>query len=1130
MKRCFVFLLVALLTFTSFPISSFADYNAADGGLLPSVNRFESATRFDPDLTDAISQKKSQDQATQKLSSNLLQLVSKMLTDHPSDQSDLIAQMTQQRQLVEMPSVFQTNGHALAYHAYVYIELDQGSDLNTLKPLVSQIRNKRPDSQTITAYVDLNMLEAVASLNSVRSIREVLPPVVYTGSMTSEGDEILTADMTRTLGADGTGVKVGIISDGVDSYLDAVSSGDLPADLTVLSNTVGGDEGTAMLEIVHDLAPGAELYFHDCGSNIYEFIAAIENLKTAGCNIICDDIGWIGEPFFEDGTIAEYVDNLLDTTDIIYVSSAGNAALSHFQGDFVDFGDGTADFSNGSDPSYPYLYANLKNGQSLTAVMQWNEAFGDSANDYDLYLFNYITGVKIGASEYEQNGDDAPLEYIQYTNTTGSDMDVVILANAYDAPVNKTLELYVYNVTPYSNNIVSSDSIFGHAAVPGVIACGAAGWSSPDVIESFSSRGPVTMLAETRQKPDITGADGVTITGAGGFGSFSNDYYYFYGTSAAAPHIAAVVALLDSRFTSYSPALLKQTLFENSTDLGSTGFDNAFGFGRADAYGAATSRFIVSLNSQDSSDIETQLVVRDGLVTKPAEPALAGYTFDGWHLDEEGTLPWDFEHDTVSEDLTLYAFWIPAPYTHGRGTEDSPYGVSTTDQLDAIRDHLDSNFILLNNLDLSADISEGESFWNDGAGWLPIGDETAAFIGGFNGDGFSISGLYINRPSQENIGLFGHVDGAFIEDITLLDVDIAAVSGGAIAGLSTGDMSNCHVTGSISGNSSSASVVGGIVGQMSGSLTLCSNQAAISGALAGGIAGTCEGTIAYCANHGHVNGLGTQSAGGIVGSTFGSINDCYNTGEITQTETAVKSGGISGWHGSTGTIYLNCYSAGQADFGITANAENTATATNCYYLDTSAADANSYGLALTDPELTGSTAYVGFDFNDIWTMDGELSYLYAELQAIAHPVSLPMLIESLSYTINRGTSLITGIPLNTSIALLKEDLINDPETIHVFTRDGLEYTGDTIASGMVVKLIIDDVVKDELTITILGDVSGDGAIDITDILYVRADILGSYNFGVYEFSAGDVSGDQIIDITDILYIRAHILGNYNIHG
>ena len=104
------------------------------------------------------------------------------------------------------------------------------------------------------------------------------------------------------------------------------ASGDLPADVTVLSNTIGGDEGTAMLEIVHDMVPDAKLYFHDHGSNTVAFNDAIDELKANGCTVICDDIGWLTEPFFEDGIIASNVTTLLSGNNVIYVSSTGKCA------------------------------------------------------------------------------------------------------------------------------------------------------------------------------------------------------------------------------------------------------------------------------------------------------------------------------------------------------------------------------------------------------------------------------------------------------------------------------------------------------------------------------------------------------------------------------------------------------------------------------------------------------------------------------------------------------------------------------------------------------------------------------------------------------------------------------------
>ena len=663
MKNKIVALLIAAIMILSmFPSSSFAFVGINNSQPEQSLGMLEEETDSQPDISDAMDIVESMSASERKLSSNLLQLTdSKYLPDEIT-QNEIINQMKEQGQIKEKPVTNGTDGHSSAYNVYVYIKLEKGCDPDILSQYVSQVINQDIKNRLVVVWTDINSLENIASLSEVQSIREVTSPVVKAGSFTSEGDTLLKADLTRAMGVDGTGIKVGIISDGVDSYSDAVASGDLPAGLTVLSNVMGGDEGTAMLEIVHDLAPNADLYFHDHGSSVLDFNDAIDALANAGCDIICDDIGWITEPFFEDGVVAQHVENLISTTDIIYITSAGNSADSHYQGQFHELENGIANFSNETDPEYPYLYASVQGGDQLRAVMQWDEPSGGAGNDYNLALFDYYTGDLLAQSTYIQDGDDDPVEFVVYENSTGEDTIVVVLAYAYDAPVDKTLELYVYGVSMYADNIVETDSIFGHAAVPGVLSCGAINQAAPDEIEWFSSCGPVTMLTETRQKPDICGIDGVSITGAGGFGSYDSGTYRFYGTSASAPHIAAVAALLKSRFTSMSETQLKQLILDNGIDLGDAGYDTIFGYGRADAYAAATSRFTVTFDSQGGSAVDSQYIESGGTVTEPDEPTKTNYDFEGWYKEEACTNPWDFENDTVTADTTLYAkYYSPAP-------------------------------------------------------------------------------------------------------------------------------------------------------------------------------------------------------------------------------------------------------------------------------------------------------------------------------------------------------------------------------------------------------------------------------------------------------------------------------------
>jgi hypothetical protein len=137
-----------------------------------------------------------------------------------------------------------------------------------------------------------------------KNIRTVLPPTINAGYVTTQGDLVHgTSNVRSNYSQDGSGMKIGVISNGVDHLADSQVSGDLPTDVTVLSNNHGGDEGTAMLEIIHDMVPGAKLYFHDCGDNTIAFNTAIDNLVTSGCNIIVDDISWPTEPYLRTGRL-----------------------------------------------------------------------------------------------------------------------------------------------------------------------------------------------------------------------------------------------------------------------------------------------------------------------------------------------------------------------------------------------------------------------------------------------------------------------------------------------------------------------------------------------------------------------------------------------------------------------------------------------------------------------------------------------------------------------------------------------------------------------------------------------------------------------------------------------------------
>ncbi|HET8941908.1 MAG TPA: hypothetical protein VFN13_07970 [Rudaea sp.] len=176
----------------------------------------------------------------------------------------------------------------------------------------------------VYARVHLRDLETIAAFDEIRAIRQHMPALTNKIN-TSEGDATHDGPGARAdFATTGAGVKVCALSDGVDSLASVQASGDLPADVNVLSGQAGdGDEGTAMLEIIHDVAPGAALGFAQGGPDEAGFAQNIISLAISGCNIIVDDITYLDESPFEDGPVARAV-NIVTNAGVLYFSSAGN--------------------------------------------------------------------------------------------------------------------------------------------------------------------------------------------------------------------------------------------------------------------------------------------------------------------------------------------------------------------------------------------------------------------------------------------------------------------------------------------------------------------------------------------------------------------------------------------------------------------------------------------------------------------------------------------------------------------------------------------------------------------------------------------------------------------------------------
>jgi len=566
---------------------------------------------------------------------------------------DLPSQLPDDLKPLVQAKMMSING---AGEVQVYVEV-AGADVTLLEALVMagvKVERVSDDLTLVQGWVSPTALNAVAALPSVESVRLPDYGFMQAGSVMTEGDHIIRADLVRsTYDVSGAGVSVGVISDGVGGLADSQTSGDLGSVDTSTCNMVAdaptssGSEGTAMLEIVHDIAPGAQLYFGhfvtaDGMGTTLDFNAAVSCL-AAHTDVVVDDIGWINVGHY-DGTSSVSANtssalNLAGNPIRSYSTSAANFALNHYRGVFVDDNSGyhnhlfqssidTTDYFGLGPQMYDLMY--LGAGGTGYIALQWGDSWSGYTNDYDLGLFGETAGTYVAVSTTLDSTTGHPIEEIAYTNPGAAGwFDIVIQKHSGSA---STLDMYVLGgyafgsaTGPHHNYNTISHSVPNQSdAGGGVISAGAidAADSGHDTIEFFSSQGPT---ADSRIKPDVTGIDGVTVTGNGGFGS------PFYGTSAAAPHVAGEAALLlqcrpdlkkgePGDNPSADRTTLRNLILNSAVDLGTSGMDNTFGAGRLDAYAAAAAAGCVSTPTPTPSPTATATPAFTPTPTSTPEP------------------------------------------------------------------------------------------------------------------------------------------------------------------------------------------------------------------------------------------------------------------------------------------------------------------------------------------------------------------------------------------------------------------------------------------------------------------------------------------------------------------------------
>ena len=483
----------------------------------------------------------------------------------------------------------------------------------------------------IQAWVPITALEELAARPEVLYISPPEYGHPNVGSVNTQGDAVLKASNARQqFGVTGQGVRIGVISTGLKGLETSIASGDLPSTTfhcrgaTITTGTNGcrpgetlvetsdgvtgksfrsndGDlavdgEGTAMLEIIHDLAPRAELWFASVGFDTTLDLTKAAKFLTANVDVVVSDIGFF--PFFPNGqnTLSEEFKQILANSSNrsrAFFQSVGNHADKHYAGLYTGsgFGNALGEFhrfsaisgeTTGPSTPLPSNKITLPPGGSVIVFLSWNDPAGASTNNYDLGLFDCASEILLAASEGIQNGVQEPSEKVQYTNPFQFSFEVCYVIQNVLQAAPRTLNVIINPTKTIGHNFnTPGHSLTAPADAKGnLIAVGAVHHSSPNQVELFSSQGPTF---DGRIKPDLVATDGVAVTGAGGFDNF------FFGTSASAPHAAAIAALLLEANPSLTFDQIRNALTSTAIDLGVSGLDNVYGHGRIDALAAVNS-------------------------------------------------------------------------------------------------------------------------------------------------------------------------------------------------------------------------------------------------------------------------------------------------------------------------------------------------------------------------------------------------------------------------------------------------------------------------------------------------------------------------------------------------------------
>jgi subtilisin family serine protease len=581
-------------------------------------------------------------------------------------------------------SLIRSGGRVLAAAAF---EAGAIARLPALRAAGAEIVTSSQRYQEATVRVPVGNLGDLAEVSGLTSVTPVRAPVLREvepgcqgGSVISEGIGQLNVTGARQEletalppSKEGEGLTIGVLSDSFNQANEAVSGGPIAShapddiinkDLPGEANHCAGqsepvwnvrpyefgegdeppfDEGRAMLQIIHDVVPKAQLSFTSAFNGELAFAEGIEELARPGferpaADVIVDDVGYFNEPFFQNGPIAVAIKKVVEE-GVTYLTAGGNDNL--FDKDASLFEPEETEIASWEAPGFrdsgscpqevrrlsAFLNPNhcldfnpeaggvdrtfgvkVEPGETLTVDLQWNEARFGVNTDLDAYLLDAEGRLLTQSIESNVSATQEPVEIVQWENNSSAEKTVQLVINRRQGVATPRLKFILLengggvSATEYplsGGGDVVGPTIYGHAGAPSAITLGAVPYNNSSQLEPYSSRGPAThyfgpvvgtTAATPLVSPNVISKPNAAATDCGRTTFFAvqkgTNIWRFCGTSAAAPHAAGIAALaIEANGGSATPAAVRGALVNTAVAVGGFG-SCAAGAGLLEARGA----------------------------------------------------------------------------------------------------------------------------------------------------------------------------------------------------------------------------------------------------------------------------------------------------------------------------------------------------------------------------------------------------------------------------------------------------------------------------------------------------------------------------------------------------------------